>query len=550
MLKKILILSGLITVCAQGAYASDFKAVVNPENGNVLAVGKGCEHKASDVFVTVAYPGADTEKLSADTNEISYIKIISSDEYGNFGFIYTLNKIKTGEYQVNINDGCGYSGHRGDFYVSTKQATEDAVSELNAILKISSLKASDYESIIDANKGIFGISFDEEYEESDKEKIWEMMKSGVPYASNTDVFKGFNSAVAITDIVNASNTELPGAVAEYMLFAESEMCELFERLDSKGLTSLYANLNAAELDESTFSEDFRKMLIIEIFNKTDRVMMKDSIEKYADEIGINITANSDFGKLKNPTNVYVGMANNEGFKSYEDIVTFFNELVSTCLEKEKKPSSSQAGSSGGGGGSGASVVIMPAKGEAEKTQEGRTVFKDIEGVLWAKDSIEYLYEKNIVNGVSETEFVPNRNVTREEFVKMIVLAFGVYDETAEVGFSDVKRDSWYAPFVASGVKVGIVNGVGDGSFGVGKFITRQDMTVMLYRVIQNMKLDMEEKALVEFSDASAFEGYAKESIEKLSAMGIVNGVGNGSFAPEAPVTRAMAATVIARIINR
>lgn len=554
MLKRIFIFTALMVALSTSVYASDFKAVVNYDDGSVFGVGKSCEGKTGSVFVTVAYPEIDIDTLSFNSEQVSYMKGIITDEYGNFDFSYTLNNIKAGTYQVDINDGCAYLGHRESFDVSTVSKAQTAVEEFNILLQSENKVISDFEEFINSNNDVFGVELNDEYFNCDKDILWKIMKNATPYSSNVDVFKNFYSAIEIVKVGSAAELEIPEILGKYILFSESQNRQLYEKMDTVAIKRLCSNVKNMKFNTLTFDKEFRKMLIVEIFNNTDRNLIKENIEIYAQEIGIDIAVGSDFRKIKNPTDVYVGMANNESFKTYDDIKILFNDLVKNCLEKENKKNNSSSASSGGssGGGNGVPVVTIPSKNELENNlvNDSYLSFKDIDEVPWARDAIKFLHEKNIVNGVNDKEFMPNRNVTREEFVKMIVLAFDVYDDKAVPEFEDVVNSAWYAPYVASGVKAGIVNGVGDGRFGVGNYITRQDMTVMLYRMIQTMKIDILESDVEEFYDAEFFASYAKEPIERLSAMGIVNGVGDGMFAPESSVTRAMAATVIARIIDR
>ena len=93
-------------------------------------------------------------------------------------------------------------------------------------------------------------------------------------------------------------------------------------------------------------------------------------------------------------------------------------------------------------------------------------------------------EKGIVSGDDTGKFNPNDNITREQFLKMLVEAAGIETDEAENTFADVK-DAWYKPYVLKAKNFGIVNGISDTEFGIGSNITRQDMAVMITRTIEN-----------------------------------------------------------------
>ncbi|HHU17050.1 MAG TPA: S-layer homology domain-containing protein [Clostridiales bacterium] len=177
--------------------------------------------------------------------------------------------------------------------------------------------------------------------------------------------------------------------------------------------------------------------------------------------------------------------------------------------------------------------------------ESDVTFDDIAHIDWAVIPIEALAGRRIISGIGDGKFAPDRNVTREEFAKMLVEAFGFEDETAVTGLADVPEDAWYYRYVASAQKYGIVNGIGNNMFGVGTNITRQDMAVMAYRAAKaaniRIKVINDEES---FNDAEKIGEYAKDSVSVMQQSGIINGVGDNMFAPMDNATRAQAARII------
>lgn len=174
-----------------------------------------------------------------------------------------------------------------------------------------------------------------------------------------------------------------------------------------------------------------------------------------------------------------------------------------------------------------------------------TSFSDISAVNWAKGSIEALAAREIVNGVGDSVFAPNNKVTRAEFIKMIIGAFDLGDESAVSSFKDVKSGEWYYPFIASAQKLGIVNGYEDGTFGVGKEISRQEMAAIAYRAaaMANVKLVQKVEA-VEFIDRNEIQQYSLKAITAMQQAGIINGMEGNRFAPVNSSTRAEAAKIV------
>ena len=197
------------------------------------------------------------------------------------------------------------------------------------------------------------------------------------------------------------------------------------------------------------------------------------------------------------------------------------------------------GSLGGGGGAGGSS--KPAKPETPKS-----AFTDIDNVEWAKESINALAEKGILNGKGDNKFAPNDGVTREEFVKIIAVAFDLKADK-DVNFADVSEDRWSKDFIKAAASNGIVNGDGE-NFNPTDIITRQDMAVIIYRVFEKLGAEVKGEA-ISFNDSSDIADYAQEAVEALSGAGIINGMGDGTFAPRATVTRAQSAKVVYSLLN-
>ena len=172
-------------------------------------------------------------------------------------------------------------------------------------------------------------------------------------------------------------------------------------------------------------------------------------------------------------------------------------------------------------------------------------FDDLQESHWAYEYIMTLVSGGYLNGVSETEFKPDENVTREQFAKMLVSVLHIYDDKASCHFSDIDESHWAYKDVASAVKSGIITGNGDGSFGISRNITRQEMAVMVARA----SLVFPEKIhAITFSDQDEIAEWAVEAITKMQRADIINGMPDGSFAPNANATRAQAAKIIFSVL--
>ena len=90
---------------------------------------------------------------------------------------------------------------------------------------------------------------------------------------------------------------------------------------------------------------------------------------------------------------------------------------------------------------------------------------------------------------------------------------------------------------------GLVQGMDDGTFGVGLPMTREDMVTMLYRALLLKKVEMPTDTLT-FSDAEKISPYARSAVSALYKLGAVQGMTDDLFQPQGTSTRAQAAKVV------
>ena len=168
-------------------------------------------------------------------------------------------------------------------------------------------------------------------------------------------------------------------------------------------------------------------------------------------------------------------------------------------------------------------------------------FTDIDGVEWAKEAIITLAKEGVIEGVSSKSYQPNANVTREQFVKIIVNTFGLKGTGEVAAFEDVDQKDWYATYINTAVELGIIKGTSDSSFGVGHNISRQDMALIMYRVAKYVGVDVAAKSGRTFTDTNSIDSYAIDAVSALYRAGIINGLADGVFGGQQTATRAQAA---------
>ena len=229
--------------------------------------------------------------------------------------------------------------------------------------------------------------------------------------------------------------------------------------------------------------------------------------------------------------------------------------------------SSPLGGKGGGRTSGRTsgsnsvpivVPALPVPIESKPAKEPEPILARLPFVDVAKDGWEYpyiqcLYDKGIITGVSETLFEPDRNITREEFVAIVVKALDITEKSTEKSdtqvFADVAVGQWYTPFIAAAYEQGIIRGMTSTTFGVGSNVTRQEMAVIICRAAAYKGINLGAQNMGSaFSDDEAISGWAKDAVATLHAANIIEGI-DGAFCPGDTATRAQSAKMVCALLK-
>src|SRR5690606_12015937 len=110
-------------------------------------------------------------------------------------------------------------------------------------------------------------------------------------------------------------------------------------------------------------------------------------------------------------------------------------------------------------------------------------YKDM-NISWANDAIKRASNRLIVFGESEEYFGTSSQITRAEFVSIIVRGLGLMPKNAGLNFEDVYHQSLYAEDIAIAAALGLINGKQPGKFDPDGSISRQEMAVVLYRALE------------------------------------------------------------------
>ncbi len=168
------------------------------------------------------------------------------------------------------------------------------------------------------------------------------------------------------------------------------------------------------------------------------------------------------------------------------------------------------------------------------------VFKDININDWYYENVSMAVHKQLFSGMGNYEFAPNGTMTRAMAVQVLANISGIdlKSYTSKTKFTDVKPSAWYASAVAWAAENNIVTGIGQNKFAPDNAVTREQICVMLYN---HSEASTEQN--IPFTDAADVSQWAKSAVAYCAKEKIINGYPNGSFCPQAYITRAEMATM-------
>jgi hypothetical protein len=168
---------------------------------------------------------------------------------------------------------------------------------------------------------------------------------------------------------------------------------------------------------------------------------------------------------------------------------------------------------------------------------------------WAKEKVEILASRRLINGKTDKVFAPEDTITRAEFTALIVRS--LYTELLESKgtFTDVPEDAWFADSVETAYEMGLVKGSGYSKFDANAQISREQLATIAYRLYQykagNETINKIDNTFIDRHDISS---YAEEAVNFVANTNIMIGSG-GRFEPGRSATRQEAAVVLYRLLE-
>ncbi|HZJ76997.1 MAG TPA: S-layer homology domain-containing protein, partial [Oscillospiraceae bacterium] len=181
-------------------------------------------------------------------------------------------------------------------------------------------------------------------------------------------------------------------------------------------------------------------------------------------------------------------------------------------------------------------------------EEGTKEFEDIAKHKWAREAIESMAVKGVIDGKDNNQFDPSANITRAEFSALISRSLK-YNEASnnKVPFTDIDSAKWYYGSIVSVYENGLINGRAEEIFDPEGSITREEMAKIIGKVLENNYYKEQDKEeLNKFEDNTSISPWAEKGTATATYNGIING-DNGNFKPRKNATRAETAVMLYRL---
>ena len=196
----------------------------------------------------------------------------------------------------------------------------------------------------------------------------------------------------------------------------------------------------------------------------------------------------------------------------------------------------------------------PQENDPEEEQNcPSAAYIDLDRNLWYHAAVDFVLEHMYFNGTSDTTFEPDRTMTRAMFVTVLSRIEGINEsQYSGSSFSDVPTGEWLSAAIQWASQNSVVTGIGDNLFDPNGDVTCEQMAAIMYRYanfkgintsgVDTSKFDV-------FTDRGTVSDWAVEAMTWATAMGIINGMGDNTLAPQETATRAQVAQIINNIMN-
>lgn len=576
MKNKLMFFAILIFVFAANAVvgfaqSSGFELQYNADNQTVKIKGNaGAAYSGKEVTISLLQAGKSITSPGDVVREnvteyIQYATQIKIAQDGGYETVLKINSEASGQYQLRILCPGHAAVLSGMIYYISPADMQSVLRQVNSIDRKATNALSEIENVI-LNSSLMVVLENTAFKD--------LQHAGV---SLSTVYQNVLRTAQYTGFSQLTDSVLePSLVLSFQKLTDSQLL--------KGYISRYPEFFGRDaLIYQTYSAMSNQDKVINRIKGIERQNMSDLVYDFEENVlleellsadswsglrNLLLTYHTNYAKSypflsKLTMSEFKSLSDNSQYKVLEYILKNKDKIKDTdgfTTEFNRKvaeekiippPKTSDGGKGSSAPSTGVGNVGMTNKPEEVKKEDiPAAVFTDLKEAAWAEESILELKKIGVLSGRTETTFEPSAGITREEFIKMIVAAFELTADGFTCSFTDADSGQWYYPYVAAAEKHQITYGDDEGNFGIGRGITREDMAVMLYRVLNSRDIAVTKtREMAEFTDKNNISAYAEEAVSALQQGGVINGMEDGSFAPKKGSTRAEAAKMIYGIMK-
>lgn len=518
----------VMTIWAYAQEREAMKAEYNLENRTLTVSAELQEGKKKFLNITILPNGVEFSEETIKNNEDVILRTVQTDI--------------TGKIEPKIIMPEKMSGKRFVCYMNTDNkevkyrfSTAEATEVARIVSLINDSEQSEIKTIINSDIVQSGLGIaDEEKSEAIAQYIYSqkpqegydkdsflktyMVAEGVAYMGEGEI--------SLAEFVE----EYAGYLGEDYLGEYNSLTET----EQQALENMFANSKVTDGFAKAFDDN---LFLAKYKTAESSVELGNLVTAYFTQNDISM---SKFNQITNELykdDIFAQMyANRTAAISIEKIIEDFDGLVKIALGKGTQ--------SLNGGADGSQKPSMTVEGDSVNVS--KAMFNDISS-HWAKTHIESACRKGIVNGFENGDFLPDKNVTRAEFAKMMAQALKLETtQGTESIFGDVVADAWYNGCVSANANAGIILGDDKNNFNPQTDITRQDVAVMISRALLYKGVSLIDNNFG-FADEAEFSAYASKAINTLATAGIINGYDDKTFLPNKTASRAEAVVMIMRM---
>ncbi len=532
----------------------------DPASCRVNATGDG-----DGIITIIVAPEAVSSDSISVSNMPSYFHQIEAG--GSYNFSFPLpDSAADGKYIVYVYNQSGSAS--GSFISYDISVANSIISDLN------SKSSEDFILITSSDAVARSLGIDVTNEDYSLATMTLMRKLYPSFTDSIDFLNKYNFCHALNSLSGKSVSEVENNLKKYQSFLGISYIDDYESkavMSSGAKKDLCSYLSTVDYVENyviaqniTGNKDFKALYnAAQALAVIKQVQNWKSMEKIYTQtysfLKTNIVNKNSSYSASISDSVFEEL-NKLSFEKISDLKNNFDKAVAAALLLSEKsadtkdegykgtvslPSSSPSGSSSfeqipvsSASNTGITCSLPEDKGK-------KISFTDVLSDTWFFDAVSTLASMDIVSGYNDGSFVPEGNITRAEFTKMMVAAFNINSKN-KGEFSDVNADDWFSSYVGIASGAGIITGY-DGFFNPSSFITRQDAVLILSRVAP--LFDVQYTGFREFSDMNDVSLYAWSAVGAFYSNGLVNGTEEQKFYPQSHITRAEAAQLLLNFIT-